>query len=282
MRIKAFIRLTRPHQWLKNLILFFPPFLGGRMTDLSVLLVGAIPFVAFCLASSSTYIVNDIVDAPNDVRHPKKKTRPIAAVAVTSRAGYLLALALGVAATVLAISVSWKFLWVLIGYMVLSLLYTVKLKDVAIVDLFCIAIFFLLRLTAGGQAFDVPISNWLFLSVFLLALFLATGKRLCEKSHLGEIAADHRKSLRDYPEGLLDGIMYMAGAAVLVTYAQYVINRHGMIYTVPLCCFGLMRYMYRVKVGQGGDPTYALLQDPLLFSVGGLWTMMVGYWIYFG
>lgn len=282
MKLKAFIQLIRPHQWLKNLVLFFPPFLGGRMTDLSVLLNGAIPFVAFCLASSSTYIVNDIVDAPNDVRHPKKKTRPIAAGTVSSLSGYLMASALGAVSLVLAFQVPGVFLWVLIGYMVLSLLYTVKLKDVAIVDLFCIAIFFLLRLTAGGQAFGVPISDWLFLSVFLLALFLATGKRLCEKSHLGEIAADHRKSLRDYPEGLLDGIMYMTGGAVLVTYTLYVINRHGMIYTVPLCCFGLMRYMFRVKIGRGGDPTYALLQDPMLFVVGGLWTFTVGYWIYFG
>jgi decaprenyl-phosphate phosphoribosyltransferase len=282
MKLKAFIQLIRPHQWLKNLVLFFPPFLGGRMTDLSVLLNGAIPFVAFCLASSSTYIVNDIVDAPNDVRHPKKKTRPIAAGTVSSLSGYLMASTLGAVSLVLAFQVPGVFLWVLIGYMVLSLLYTVKLKDVAIVDLFCIAIFFLLRLTAGGQAFGVPISDWLFLSVFLLALFLATGKRLCEKSHLGEIAADHRKSLRDYPEGLLDGIMYMTGGAVLVTYTLYVINRHGMIYTVPLCCFGLMRYMFRVKIGRGGDPTYALLQDPMLFVVGGLWTFTVGYWIYFG
>ena len=118
--------------------------------------------------------------------------------------------------------------------------------------------------------------------MFLLALFLSTGKRLSEWNHLGELAGDHRKSLRDYPEGLLDGIMSMTGAAVLVTYTLYVISRHGMVYTVPLCCFGLMRYMFRVKAGRGGDPTYALLQDPLLFSVGGLWTLMVGYWIYFG
>ena len=76
--------------------------------------------------------------------------------------------------------------------------------------------------------------------------------------------------------------MYMTGGAVLVTYTLYVISRHGMVYTVPLCCFGLMRYMYRVKIGRGGDPTYALLQDPLLLIVGVLWTLMVGYWIYFG
>lgn len=276
------LKLLRPHQWLKNLMLFFPPFLGGLMDDLSILVHGLVPFAAFCLASSSTYIINDIVDAPNDAQHPKKMTRPIASGAITPLVGTAIAVVLGVVALLLASRVPGFFLWVLLGYVFLSFAYTAKLKHIAIVDLFCISIFFLLRLEAGGQAFGVEVSDWLFLCVFLLALFLSTGKRLCEKNRLGEIAGDHRKSLQDYPDGLLDGIMYMTGAAVLVTYTLYVISRHGMVYTVPLCCFGLIRYMHRVKVGQGGDPTYALLQDPLLFGVGGLWTLMVGYWIYFG
>lgn len=89
-------------------------------------------------------------------------------------------------------------------------------------------------------------------------------------------------ALTDYPEGLLDGIMYMTGAAVLVTYTLYIINRHGMVYSVPLCCFGLLRYMYRVKLGRGGDPTYALLQDRVLLGVGVVWVTMVGYWTYWG
>jgi len=261
-------------------MLFFPPFLGGRMADISLLATGLIPLCAFCLASSSTYIFNDIIDAPNDALHPKKKFRPIASGAISSAVGLAIAVTIGGAAIYLAFQVSESFLWILLAYMVLSLAYTLKLKDIAIADLFCISIFFLLRLEAGGQAFGVKISDWLFLCVFLLALFLGTGKRLCERNRLGEVAGDHRKSLKNYPEGLLDGIMYMAGAAVLVTYTLYIISRHGMVYTVPLCCFGLIRYMYRVKVGQGGDPTYALLQDPLLFVVGLAWTLLVGIDIY--
>jgi 4-hydroxybenzoate polyprenyltransferase len=274
--------LLRPHQWLKNLMLFFPPFLGGVLVDVSIFLNGIVPFSAFCLASSSTYILNDIVDAPNDALHPKKKDRPIAAGNITPFAGAFFALLLAVAAIALAWQVSDVFLSILVGYMILSVIYTAKLKNIAIVDLFCISIFFLLRLEAGGQAFDVIVSNWLFLSVFLLALFLSAGKRLCERIRLANMAGDHRKSLRDYPDGLLDGVMYMTGGAVLVTYTLYVISRDGLVYTVPLCCFGLLRYMYRVKVGYGGDPTYALLQDRLLLCVGMAWTFMVGYWTYFG
>jgi 4-hydroxybenzoate polyprenyltransferase len=278
----SFFVLLRPHQWLKNLMLFFPPFLGGEINGLSILLSGAAPFIAFCFASSSTYIVNDIIDAPYDAQHPTKKTRPIAAGQISPASGIVFASILGLCALLLALQLSLMFLWIMLGYVALSLAYTFKLKNIAVVDLFCISIFFLLRLEAGGEAFAIKVSDWLFLSVFLLALFLSTGKRLCERNHLGEIAGDHRKSLNDYPEGLLDGIMYMTGGAVLVTYTLYVISRHGMVYTVPLCCFGLLRYMYRVKIGKGGDPTYALLQDRLLFSVGLVWALMVGYWIYFG
>ncbi len=280
--VYIYLKLLRPHQWLKNLMLYFPLFLGGLASDLSLLISGIIPFAAFCLASSSTYIINDIIDAPNDAHHPKKKYRPIAAGKISPQAGYVLSAALLLLSLALAWHVHGVFFWILVGYVGLSISYTVKLKDVAIVDLFCISIFFILRLEAGGEAFSINVSAWLFLSVFLLALFLATGKRLCERSHLGDTAGDHRKSLNDYPAGLLDGIMYMTGGAVLVTYTLFVISRHGMVYTVPLCCFGLLRYMFRVKSGAGGDPTYALLQDWQLFLVGLTWILLVGYWIYLG
>ena len=140
----------------------------------------------------------------------------------------------------------------------------------------------MLRLEAGGVAFTIDISEWLFLSVFLLALFLSTGKRLSEKIRLGTAAVKHRKTLNEYPEGFLEGVMYMTGAAVLVTYTMYVISRHSgmLLYTVPLCSFGLLRYILRIKSGMGGDPTESLLKDAPLLIVGALWTVMVGWGIY--
>ena len=135
---------------------------------------------------------------------------------------------------------------------------------------------------AGGAVFGIVISDWLFLSVFLLAVFLATGKRLGEKQSLGADAGGHRKSLLGYPDGFLQGTMYMTGGAVLVTYTQYVIARHGMIYTVPLCCFGLLRFIMRVQSGQGGDPTESLLKDGTLFIVGLLWAVLIGWGVYVG
>jgi 4-hydroxybenzoate polyprenyltransferase len=154
------------------------------------------------------------------------------------------------------------------------------LKHYPILDIFCIAAGFLLRLQAGGETFAVTISDWLFLSVFLLALFLGTGKRLSEKNMLGDKAVIHRKSLLAYPAGFLEGVMYLTGGSVLVTYTMYVITRHSLVYTVPLCCFGLLRYMLRVQQGLSGDPTDSLIKDLPLFSVGLLWVIMIGLGIY--
>ena len=278
----AYFVLLRPTQWLKNLMLFFPPFLGGLLLQPGLLSTGLRPVISFCLASSATYVLNDILDRHNDARHPSKKARPIPSGRVSLPGACLLALCCLACALWLAAGVSTLFLELVAAYLVITTCYSWKLKELPIVDLFCIASGFLLRLEAGGVAFGVAISDWLFLSVFLLALFLATGKRLGEKQALGEGAGGHRKSLLSYPEGFLQGAMYMTGGAVLVTYTQYVIARHALIFTVPLCCFGLLRFIMRVQAGEGGDPTESLLKDASLFIAGLLWAGMIGWVTYAG
>jgi 4-hydroxybenzoate polyprenyltransferase len=222
------------------------------------------------------------MDRHYDAHHPTKCVRPIPSGRVSLPAASCLALCCLAASLWLASGVSIRFLLLLLAYLVISTCYSLKLKDLPVVDLFCIASGFLLRLEAGGEAFGIIISDWLFLSVFLLAVFLATGKRVGEKQVLGVRAGEHRKSLLAYPEGFLQGTMYMTGGAVLVTYTQYVIARHAMIYTVPLCCFGLLRFIMRVQAGQGGDPTESLLRDAPLFIVGFLWAAMIGWSVYGG
>ncbi|MBK5276965.1 MAG: decaprenyl-phosphate phosphoribosyltransferase [Desulfuromonadales bacterium] len=275
-------RLLRIHQWLKNLMLFFPPFLGGTFFSDCLVPRALLPFIAFCTASSATYILNDLFDKENDRHHPEKRTRPIASGGVSAVPALLLVAVLLVCSVLLAWNVSSMFLLMLAVYFVVSLAYSVKLKEIVLVDIFCISAGFLLRLQAGGVAFNVPISEWLFLSVFLLSVFLSTGKRLAEKQRLGDVEHHHRKALLAYPKGFLDGIMYMTGSAVLVTYAMYVISRHSplLLYSVPLCCFGLLRYILRVQTGKGGDPTESLTQDVPLLIVGVVWAFLVGWGIY--
>lgn len=277
---KTYIKLLRPSQWLKNLMLLFPPFLGGVLFQPDVLQKGLVPFIAFCLASSSTYILNDIIDREKDSHHPKKKLRPISSGRVKVLTVTFLAVLLFVASIILSFNISTTFLLLLVGYYSVNIMYSTALREFPITDIFCISAGFLIRLQAGGEVFGVAVSEWLFMSVFLLALFLSTGKRLSEKNNLGLSADMHRKSLKRYPDGFLDGVMFMTGGAVLVTYAMYVISRPALIYTVPLCVYGLLRYMFIVKSGEQGDPTEALLKDIPLFFVGVIWTAIVGWSIY--
>lgn len=277
------LKLSRVRQWLKNLMLFFPPFLGGSLLSNYNALQLLLPFSAFCLVSSTTYILNDILDKENDSHHPDKCSRPIASGKISVASAFLLATVLLAFSLVLAWNISGKFIVLMMVYVAVSIAYSTKLKDIVLVDIFCISAGFLLRLQAGGAAFNVAISEWLFLSVFLLSVFLSTGKRLAEKQHLGKEAHHHRKALRAYPEGFLEGILYMTGGSVLVTYTMYVISRHSslLLYSMPLCCFGLLRYILRVQSGKGGDPTESLIKDVPLLIVGVVWVCLVAWGIYF-
>ena len=282
MYIAVYIKLLRPNQWLKNLMLFFPPFLAGALRTEAIFSSGLLPFAAFCLASSAAYIFNDIRDIERDRSHPDKQHRPLASAAVAVNTAAMLAAALLVASLILAAALPDRFFLYLVAYLVVSFCYSFYLKNYPVIDLFCISSGFILRLLAGGEIFGVAVSEWLFLCVFLLAIFLSTGKRLAEKGVLSLLTHDHRKVLALYPEGFLDGLLYMTGSAVLVAYSIYVINRHSLLllYTVPLCAFGLFRYILRVKSGKSGDPTESLTHDMQLFLVGLLWAVMVGFGIY--
>ena len=279
-KMRAYFGVVRPAQWVKNLMLIFPPFLGGAIFSPGLISKGITPFISFCLASSSTYVINDIIDREKDLHHPRKRHRAIPSGKMPISAAYILAAVLLAGAFVLGVRINATFLLILICYIIISLAYSLKLKEMPIVDLFCISAGFVLRMQAGGVIFAVKISDWLFLSVFLLSIFLSTGKRLSEKNTMGENAGNHRRSLLAYPTGFLDGTMYMTGGTVLVTYTMYVVSRPLLVYTVPLCAFGLLRYIMRVKSGFGGDPTDSLFRDFPLFITSGLWAFIVCWSIY--
>jgi 4-hydroxybenzoate polyprenyltransferase len=245
-----------------------------------VLQKGVLPFVSFCLASSFTYILNDILDCDRDQLHPRKRQRAIASGAIAVPIALMIGLLLLIPALGMAGMVSLLFFEYLALYLLVSAAYSHFLKNQPIFDIFCVASGFVFRLLAGGEAFGIVVSDWLFLSVLLLALFLSAGKRLGEQQLLGDDAEGHRRSLSKYPPGALDAMMLISGAAVLVTYTLYVIAKHKLVYTVPLCCFGLFRYVLVVRSGGGGDPTLALLKDPVLFLVGLVWAMLVGFSVY--
>ncbi|MDD2366349.1 MAG: decaprenyl-phosphate phosphoribosyltransferase [Desulfuromonadaceae bacterium] len=278
--IIKYLTMLRPSQWLKNVMLFFPPFLTGQILLPGHFVLGLLPFAAFCMVSSSGYVFNDIMDRKRDINHPVKRFRPIAAGVVSITHAFLLLSLLLLAGLLLAVFISHQFFFLLLVYTAITILYSLKLKTIPVVDVFCIAAGFLIRLQSGGVLFNIQISSWLFLTVFLLAVFLSTGKRLSEFRTLGIMAGEHRTTLTCYPTGFLSGTLYMTAGAVLVTYSMYALNKQKLVYTVPLCLFGLLRYIFRVSSGQSGDPTESLIKDPVLLVVSLVWLLMVVWSIY--
>lgn len=281
MKNADWLALLRPTQWIKNLMIFFPPFLSGSIfTSLSYTASGFFAFISFCCISSSLYVFNDILDIASDTQHPVKKFRPLASGVVHKNNAAVMVLILFVLGLAFSFMTVRSLLPYLLLYSAITILYSLWLKHIPVVDLFCISCGFLVRLQAGGSVFNVKISIWLYLCVFFLSLCLSAGKRLAEQRLLGSSADSHRASLRGYPYGTLDSILLVTSATVLVAYSMYTVSHPQLMYSVPLCTFGLFRYILRVKSGSSGDPTESLIKDiPLLFT-SILWAVFVAWSIY--
>lgn len=269
----------RINHWIKNLMIFFPPWLSGRIHETNHEIM-AISLISFCFASSSVYIINDIMDKKYDKYHEEKNKRPIANGDIsTSSACFLMFLTL---AFVFYLGLHLKFFGFqyIILYIIVSLLYSLYLKCIPILEIFLVSFGFIVRLYYGGFVFDVKISPWLSESVVLLSLFLVTGKRLGELKSMKSSAKFHREVLALYNEQYLTSGFVMLGTAALVTYSQYVIMQNGSVLTLYLCLIGLLRYMYIVLFMHKGDPTIALLRDKTVLFVGILWAILVTMNIY--
>ena len=281
MNWMPYVIMLRPRQWIKNLMIFFPPFLSGALISSSCLsVVSLISLLSFCSVSSALYIYNDLTDIEKDAMHPVKCLRPIASGKVSATAASAIAITSGLTGIVAAFYFAHSLIPYLLLYAVVTVAYSKWLKNRPVLDLFCISSGFLIRLQAGGALFQVAISEWLFLSVFFLSLCLSCGKRLSEQNLLGEHASDHRSSLSGYPEGALDAMLLVSAATVLVTYSMYTLIHPPLVYSVPLCAFGLFRYIIRIRAGKNGDPTESLFKDVSLLCVSVLWVLIVGWSIY--
>jgi 4-hydroxybenzoate polyprenyltransferase len=248
------IRTLRPNQWTKNAVVMAAFFfaLGDRSQHLEVaagLIHALLAAALFCLISSGVYIVNDIMDAPSDRRHPTKRFRPVAAGRVpTTLAAWLAVFLLAV-----GVGASWllapRLAEATAAYVLIQLVYSFGLKRVALVDVFVIAAGFVLRAVAGAFALGVGISPWLLLCAFLLALFLALCKRRHEKILMDGASRESRPGLENYDERLLDQLIAVVASATVVCYSIYTlssqtIEKFGTArlgFTIPFVMFGLFR-----------------------------------------
>lgn len=270
-RLPDLLWLLRPRQWVKNCFVLAPLVFTGAFLAPGALARALLAALVFCIASSSTYIVNDLHDLERDRRHPgKARSRPLAAGRVARREALLL-----LAILYCALIVAWPFapavLPVALAYMLLNLAYTYVLKNQPVLDIFTIALGFVLRVYAGAAALAVPLSGWMFITTLCLALYLAALKRRQELRHNG---AAGRQVLEKYSAALIDRYAEMSGTGALVFYSMFVMSaRPQLVVTVPLVLFGLFRYWYVVELLDGGEsPTDALLEDWQLMLTGLLWT----------
>jgi 4-hydroxybenzoate polyprenyltransferase len=224
----------------------------------------------FCLASSATYIVNDIYDVELDRQHPRKsKSRPLASGIVSKNSALVLLSALYF---VLALSylLMPKVILVITAYLVLNLAYTFVLKHEPVIDIFTIAIGFVLRVIAGAAALDLGASAWMCVTTLCLALYLAAVKR---RQELAQSGSEGRKVLKKYSVALVDRYAEMSATGALLFYSMFVMStRPALVITIPLVLYGLFRYWYVVEALDGGEsPTDALFADWQLIAVVVLW-----------
>jgi 4-hydroxybenzoate polyprenyltransferase len=274
------LQAMRPHQWVKNLLVFAALVFTPRIFEPAAWRDAALAFVSFCLAASSIYLLNDIVDRDEDARHPKKRLRPIASGRLgVGAAKVQLALqvvgAFGIALLVPAYKGLPFVVWPA-AYLVLNLAYSFWLKRLVIVDCMCIALGFQLRVQAGAAAIVVKASHWLLLCTFFFALFLAFCKRYEELAKQGEATGRTRATMEDYTSSFLSMMIGPLAALSILTYSLYTVSAetvatHGtdrLMFTVPFVTYGVFRYLYLVyRKSEGADPARLLFRDvPLLVS----------------
>jgi len=285
----ALVEALRPRQWTKNAFVFAGLLFGGRLFDRGAVLRSLAAFVIFCAAASAVYLANDVADRGQDALHPVKRGRPIASGRLGTGPALGAATVLALAASVASAALSRPLLWIVLAYLLSSLLYTAGLKRVHVLDVMIVAAGFVLRAAAGAAALPVAISPWLLCCTFLLALYLAIAKRRAELSLLGAEAEHHRAALGRYTVGLLDGWLVALTGATIVCYALYTqsertVEHFGttdLLYTLPFVVYALFRYHELVvRRGAGGDPGNVLARDPgLLVALAG-WAATAAVIIY--
>ncbi|MFN8223966.1 MAG: UbiA prenyltransferase family protein [Gaiellales bacterium] len=272
----AALVLLRPRQWPKNLLLFAGIVFAARIDDPARWGVAVAAFVAWCLASSAAYVLNDLHDVEADRRHSVKRRRPLARGELDGRAAATFAGGLALIAFLLVAPLGLRSLACLTGFLAIQLVYTFALKQVVLADAVTISLLFVLRAAAGAIAVSVRISPWLLVCTGLLALFLALGKRRAELAAGGGA----REVLAGYDLGLVDQLLAIVAAATIGVYGVYTVAGHqsaALVATIPFVVVGLFRYLLLLRrTTRGEEPENVLVGDPtILASVVG-WVVVSG------
>lgn len=281
--VRSIWEALRPMQWPKNFLVFFPLIFGRKLFAFPENVQVAVTCLLFCLASSVSYLFNDLTDAEQDRKDPVKRLRPLAAGKITRTQALAAATTLAIVSFTTAYFLLPALAFVVVLYWLANALYSSLLKKAVLLDVFCLSTFFLLRILAGGIVAGVELSHWILALTAMLALFLGFSKRRQELVWLGEDSAAHRKVLARYSIPFLDQMMTILASSMAVTYLLYTVDVRtiqyvgsaNLLYGTPFVYYGIFRYLYLIHQLQWrGDPVKILLTDKFLLISVLLWVIV--------
>jgi 4-hydroxybenzoate polyprenyltransferase len=274
-----YLMVLRPKQWTKNLLVFAALIFSIKTVTVDTVVHCVIGFILFCLVSGCVYIVNDYIDREADSKHPEKCYRPIASGKLHPLGALLFGSILLVSSLIMAFILEPWFSLLLLGYFIVNVAYSLKLKQIVIVDIMVIAFGFVLRAIGGGLVIDVSFTPWFLICTMLLALFLAISKRRHELYLLSQHKGEHRKVLEQYSPELLDQLNSIVTTAAIMSYSLFTFTSGHTIHlmwTIPLVMYGIFRYLYLIHMkGKGGSPEKVLVEDGHILSTVMLFAAMV-------
>jgi 4-hydroxybenzoate polyprenyltransferase len=276
--LKKYFQLLRVHQWIKNLFVFVPLLFSMHLFEANYFLSSLKAFFIFCLASSYIYIINDIIDLETDAVHPKKKFRPLPSGKISKHNAWIVSIFILLILVGLTFFTNLNFIYLLLGFILLNIFYSLYFKHIVILDVFSIAAGFSLRVLGGAAIISVPISSWLILTTMFISLFLGVMKRHSELEQISENQlGSTRKVLAEYSLTFTNQIATVAAAGVIICYALYTVSprtvsifgSENLIYTTPFVVFGIFRFMYLEYLNQKGEnTTQVMLTDiPMILTV---------------
>jgi 4-hydroxybenzoate polyprenyltransferase len=292
MKIQHIIQIARPTHWIKNIIILFPIFFSLNIEKAEAWVKVIITLITFLLASSASYIFNDIWDRDRDRFHPVKQNRPIASGQVSLATALIESVLLLLLSFLVAQFAGYGVLLLVAFYLIIQACYTVFLKNKMIVDVICIALGFVIRAIAGAACIRVEISPWLIICTFTISLFMGFCKRGNEVATIKnkEQAEGHRVTLPGYTPELLTHFITLSAGVAVVSFLLYssspmTIERFGTIYlsyTLPLVIYGIFRFAMLSMRGTYADPTDLIVRDRPFQATVLLWAISAFIIIYGG
>lgn len=268
--MKEYMKLIRIKHYTKNLLIFLPIIFSRNLLEVDLLTNVIFGFVLFCLTASIVYIFNDIKDIESDKLHPQKCKRPIASGKITKKQAIFIIIILAIVTMEIALTEfanNLEIICILLIYVGINIAYTIKLKKIPIVDIFILAMGFLIRVIFGATLISVQVSNWLYLTILSISFYMGMGKRRNEMIKVSD-NEETREVLKYYNKNFLNENMYMFLALAIVFYSLWCVDMSNkfqyIMYTIPLIMFLAMQYSLAIEKGTHGDPVEVILENKKL------------------